>query len=920
MSTTGIAWIVTVGFIALIGIGFLIGLWRGAKRSLLNLIFSIAGMVVAFFVTKPITNAIMGIKISSGGSKVSLNNYFVDLLKKNDDIKNMMTANENFNQFINGLPSALVNTVVFLLVAMAVSFVIYFIYKIVCIFVRYHKDEKKHRLIGGGVNAVKVALLSVFALMPLISLTGMVSEMAERESYITVSAEASSTPESDESVSGATKMNCMPLSTEELGQEGDTDQTPNESTEGDDLDEGEAGANNEKTNKYGYIGELLPNKVIDIIRGVNGSFLGKVCGLGGLDDKLFDYYAQVSVDGENVNVRDEVPSYYEVLALKYDIENATELNFTNIDYTRLSKVVDKIVESPLFTKVVSTTLSDMIINYKDYSFLQSLEENYGTILAKMGTSLTELADKSTYFANDLKAIVEIFKTLGENGVIDDIRNMSKEDQKDADKLLQTLTNENVKEGKKTNYEALQDSLKAFFNMNTIHDSIDEILKKYGNNLIDDLEPIGVDTSEWSEDNWIESANGIASFIKNYADLSKEIKFADVLGDATILLDKDKNYDIENILTTLGSLIDGARGINLLQTTKGKSIFDKLLSDNNIVLPADDETIKDADGKVVEINSYTTLFTFISPSLESLKSSGLYEVITGGETNKIKLIAQILSKKTGEIYVNQRLLNKIILPLNQVEPTKSLIMGNLTSSFGTSLVDLSGLDSYEEWDKDLGYISSLLIVLNSTNMPDSTTTYLDKIIDNKTNDVFDNLTDGQIDEIVKPILYAKSTTSLKTDIMNNIASEFNALTGASDTISLTGVTLAQGDSDDQADEICNILKSLILLRNESGTTIKDMDEVKVKSLLTSLQANGYRKDKTTQNGVFKSIFGSVMVKFKSELADYDTACQEKYGMTTIKKLEELCGQSDYLQDTNYGNINFETVFEKINSLKTELGVS
>lgn len=885
MNASTVAWILSIGFVVLLVIGFFIGFWRGWKRSLLNFGFSVAGMIVAFFVTKPITNAIMGIKISTGGEQVTLSGYLIDQLKQNNDIKIMMNANPNFEQFVNGLPSALASAIVFVLLAATIYSVIYILYKITCIFVKYRPAQKKRRLVGGGIGLAKVGLLSVFALMPLISLTGLVSDMAVRESYV-ISTE-SSTIESAERT---------------------TTLSAEDETEG------------EKVNKYGYIGEYLPESVINVVRGVNGSLLGKICGIGGMDDKLFDYYAQVTVDGESVNVREEVSSYYEVLALKYDIENATELSFTNLNYEKLGKVVDKITESPLFTKVISSTLSDMIINYKDYSFLQSLESEYGEILNAMATSLNKLEDKSEYFANDLQKIVEIFKTLGENGVIDDIKKLK---TGDIDSILQTLTDESEKQGKLSNKASFDKSIETLFNMNTIRDSISKVLKKYTGELVEGLDEVGVDTSSWTDEDWLDSAQEISSFVKSYSDLSKEVDFSQVLTDATILLDKDQNYDITKILTSLGNLIDSARANKLLKTNDGKSIFDKLLSDNNIVLPADDETIKDADGKVVEINSYTTLFTFISPSLESLKSSGLYEVITGEEANKIKSIAQILSVKDGENYVNKRLLNKIILPLNQVEPTKSLIMGNLTSSFGTSLVDLSGLDSYEEWDKDLDYISSLLIVLNSTNMPDSTTTYLDKIIDNKVEDVFDNLTTEQIDGIVKPILYAKSTTSLKTDIMNNIASEFNALTGESDTIDLTNVTLIEGDDDDQADEICNILKALISLRSETGTTIKDMDEEKVESLLTSLQANGYRKVQNTSltsEGAFKSIFGSVMVKFKSELADYNIVCKAKYGMTTVEKLEDMCGEDNYLQDTNYGNINFVTVFEKINSLKAELGVS
>ena len=341
--------------------------------------------------------------------------------------------------------------------------------------------------------------------------------------------------------------------------------------------------------------------------------------------------------------------------------------------------------------------------------------------------------------------------------------------------------------------------------------------------------------------------------------------------------------------------------------------------NNIYKSAE---IKNASGEKVTISNYTDLFGFVAPSLEKLKSSGMYNVITG-EGDKVKGIANIISiqSETGT-YPNKDILKEIILPLNQVEPTKSLIMDSLTSSLGSGFIDLSGLNTYDEWDKDLGYISSLLIVLNTDKMPDGVTTYLDKVLDNKIDGVFDNLADEQVDGIIKPILYAKATTTLKNDIMSQIAQECNSLTGASDTISLAGVTLENGNPDDQANEICAVMKSLIALRGESGN-LKNMNEDKVKTMLISLQANGYRtiiNTSLTSEGAFKGIFGSVMNKFTSELAEYDSACEAKYGKSTVEKIEDMCGEQNYLQTSNYGKIDFGKVFENINSLKTELDSS
>lgn len=856
MSEQAIGWIVTLAFVVLLVIGFFIGFWRGWKRSLLNLLWSAIGMVVGIFVTKPITQAILGITVQSDGTKITLNQWAVNQLRQIEDVSLLMDGNPSFNQFINGLPMALANTVVFLCVSAAIGFVMYLIYKIFCIIVKYRPAEKKHRMVGGLVGAVKMFALSILAFMPLTSLIGLASDMTERESYL--------------------------VSTEATSQTG---------------------------SQYGYIGEYLPQQAIIAIRGTNNSLLGRICGLGGMDDKMFDYLAEVKVDKEKVNVREEVSSYYEVLAFKYDLEHTTGLKFSNVNYEKLGVVLDKLTESPFFTKVVSSTLAEMVINYEDYSFLQGLKSDYGKILDNIGASLNAIknngGDVSSYFSSDVKNALEVFKTLGESGIIDDIKSL---ETKNVDKIIQTVANDK-------NADSLEKALKSLFKMNTAKDSVVELLKKYSDDLIDGLEPIGTDTSAWTEEDWSGCASEITAFAKDYARLTDKIALADALTDIKVILE-DEKYKIEEIMPTLGKLIDDAKAIRLLTTAKnekdeGHSIFEDLLSKNNLTLPKSDEVIKDATGEV-KITSFEELFTFITPSLKKLKDSTMYDIISSESTDKVEQIASLISQEG-----NEDLLKEIILPLNQVEPTKSLIMENLTSSFGSGFVDLNNLSSYEEWDKDLGYISKLLIILNETKISDETSTYLNMILNSKIDDVFNDITTDQVDSIIKPILYAKSTNSLKSDIMDNIADKMNELTGASNTISLQNVTLEEGNENDQVEEICRVLKALISLRGSENAKLKDMDANKLTELFTALQTNGYRELTGKDEGVFKEIFGSMMMKLKTELSESDEVCQTKYGKTTVEKLEEMCGTAGYLQEANYGKIDFANMFDQLTILKDDL---
>jgi len=121
MSSTLLGGIVTIGFVVILAVGFLIGMWRGLKRSTVNLVISVIGVIIAFFITPVITNAILGIKVMVDGSNSTLQQVIVELFKKDKDINAMMMANKNLEVFFMNLPSALVNVVVFIVITMIVE-------------------------------------------------------------------------------------------------------------------------------------------------------------------------------------------------------------------------------------------------------------------------------------------------------------------------------------------------------------------------------------------------------------------------------------------------------------------------------------------------------------------------------------------------------------------------------------------------------------------------------------------------------------------------------------------------------------------------------------------------------------------------------------------------------------------------------
>ena len=82
-----IALILNLTFVLTLVIGFLIGLWRGVKKASINIVFSLVGLVIAFFVCGFITNAILGINVQdSNGEPASLAQLLINMFEEDPTI------------------------------------------------------------------------------------------------------------------------------------------------------------------------------------------------------------------------------------------------------------------------------------------------------------------------------------------------------------------------------------------------------------------------------------------------------------------------------------------------------------------------------------------------------------------------------------------------------------------------------------------------------------------------------------------------------------------------------------------------------------------------------------------------------------------------------------------------------------------
>lgn len=859
-----IALVLSFVFVLILVVGFFIGMWRGAKRSALNLVFAIVGALVAFFVTSTITGKIMDIQLTINGTPTTINDYLVELLQQNSDIATLMSTSPNFKQFIFGLPGALASTVVFIVLTFLIEIVLYVIYKIVCIFFRYKPGESKHRVWGGVIGAVKAFAVTVLAFMPLASLIGLASDLAQSDGYI---------------------------SAQTASAEGETPNNDNSS----------------------LFASFVTNTGVEVISGLENNVLTKICGIGGLDNLMFDYMSSYEVGGENIVVRQEIKNYYEIGQVYYDIRNATSFNFASFDYDKIELALNNILEANLFKIVISPTISNVLENYKNFSFLESLPENYKSVLDALATKMQQVnaeGSANEYFANDIKEIFSSFRKLGESGVIDEIVSLS---DKSVDGVIGVLA-------KEKNSQSVSNALVSLFNANILRDSVKEILNLALDMVKGELNigEIGADTSTFSEEQWEQTARTLENIIIDFDGLSKQISslgdgenFATIISDPTSLLGQDTTT-VSNIFSSLGSLIDNVRGIEILKTSEGKSVLDPMLEE---IMPLPTTNVVDYTNGGVEkqILTYSDLFSFITTPFVKMSDSGLYDAITGteGGSNPIATVADILVTDG-----NNDLLKQILLPLIQVEPTASLLTGSegLLSSLGGSIIDFNVLENYNDWDTDLGYIQQLLTALNKDNGSGG------KYIDNISNptEMLNSLQKDDISSVIKPLVYAKSTQNAEDTLLTNIKEAIYALTGTTSTLAVSANTFVDGGSDDQAGELCNIF-ACILDFNKASQGVENMRDVKadvLKSLLKAMQNNAYRNstDTSKTQGLFgyvsdgddshgddsQSAFVNVMNKFFGEFSESEKdAIESELG-------------SGYLDKSNYPKIDFDKLFAKISA--------
>jgi|GEM_PF-3338105 len=161
-------------FVLCAGFGVLWGFIRGAKKSLVRLIIFVAASLLAFFITKPVTEALFrNVAVHEGRT---IEEIIRDMLE-GSGIGGLFVEGSYLGDIINKLPIMLGSIAVFLVLFLLLKYLSLIVYAIVMIFIKTDAEKKKGiGMIYGAVSGLTLFIMLMIPVSGLIDVAHVVSK------------------------------------------------------------------------------------------------------------------------------------------------------------------------------------------------------------------------------------------------------------------------------------------------------------------------------------------------------------------------------------------------------------------------------------------------------------------------------------------------------------------------------------------------------------------------------------------------------------------------------------------------------------------------------------------------------------------------------------------------------------------------
>lgn len=840
-------------------IGFFIGLGRGIKRSSTHIVFAVASIIIAFFITAPITNAIMEVNINVDGSLVSIKDYIIQMISQNMfDLSNFDSA----SAFIQNLPSAILNPIVFMVIMVLVYFLMDIIYLVVArvSFGTKRKDfssHKPHRLSGAFVGLVESFLFVFVLFAPLTSLTNTYAEIASASA---------------------------------------TSQTQT-------LSEG----NGEKLPTLGDIlNEQVPPEVNEIINAYNKSALGKVCSIFGFDDAMFDALSTFEIDGEPINFRSEIvvvaDSYNDVVIFYNDV---ADNNLENLDFTPIKTSLNSLIDNNLFKTVIADTVRDFVVNFDEIkdSFDTEIPEVVQKIINDVQTRFSEENfDAYTYLSSDLKSVLNVVEALVNDGTLQEIVN------------LDTSNIENVMNFVVNNEKTVSTTLKGVVGLNLVGDALPTFLEMASNELENAYKNeegiiIGINTAV-TKDELNGMVDSLLSIINEIKTLNDKENILDII-EADDILNAILNLnDIGGVLDSFGEILDEANSLKIFNyTTKVEEedvevhAFENILKIMGIDVLGDDAHV---DSALTTLNTYSSFFDYIKNPIVTIVDSGLVDVLNGGGED-FNAILDILTEKVNE---DREFLAKLIMPFYDLDKAsfngqslKEMVFDQVITTLEDNLdgfVALSeGEDTYENWYEKLSSIGDLLNVLNDGDIEGQT--YLKYMLSDNADqfELFSQMNkDDKVDDLLNILFANNMYRPLHETLFSEIDKQVGGITGVTPTTTYSNL---QEKQEVYVSTIIELLNAL----NSNAINSPNLQEklVLIGQVLDVLKTSA-------QENVFKEVFINIIWYLTGDVIDDNPIYSSQEPNENAEDIKAYIGVKDKATGYYDNSLSYETLMTEV----------
>lgn len=808
-----------------ITIGLVAGLIRGLKRSALHVGFLLLSLLVGYFITKPITNALLGISLTINGVNAPLHDIILNMLKDSFDLSAYTSASE----FLSKLPLAVAAPIVYLIVTLLTFLVFDIIYLIVAriAFKKKKVDFAHHkpfRWYGAAIGALEGFVFMVFLFAPITSLT---------KTYSQITAAAATTPVA-------------------TAQANESDHLPA---------------------IHDFVSDYVPSFVDEAITSFNNSVIGSVCGAVGLDNAMFDGLSEISVNNQKVEIRKELV----VLADTYDdfadvYNKLVDSKYGQIDLADLKTDVTAFLNGGLYKGVVANTVKDYV---STYIYNGNLPNVVNELVLKLKDVFAQENNIQDYLKHDLLAIFDAADATFSSGIIEQYQSMEK---LELDNILQLISD---------NSQETIEIVDSCLGLNIIRDGFD-VLADFASQELENAFAnedgyivglnINIDDVPQLLDQTIE-------ILDDFIALNKDLPISTFLKDGDILSSLAEIDNLGTLLIDAGRIFDDLNSLTIFvlpaTETRGEvHVFENILAIYDVSLLGD--TVKvgtGANAQTKEIKTYEDFFTFISEPIDKVQKLDLLKFAEGDVT-----IDDVLDGILAELSTDETLFGKILLPFyqlekatfnsgNKAEPNlRAMIFDKMTNELDKSVseIDFAKVDKndYADWENELKLFGRTLNSLNKGQVETSegNKTYI-KYILTKNFDTMKLLraivsSEESLSNILRPVIEAKSFEPLVNKIFAEIDNAVGDLTGATVSTDLSSLRKTEDSVIEVLEEFMDFAIntediSKVKLQ-EIGSMIDAIKENAKGEVLQNSAAGASANDvQYAYNGVFNEIFKNLI---------------------------------------------------------------